>query len=171
MEVAERSRARVQEQLARLEQEFGSTAVDQTTFSVGPDAYQEAVERSREGQVDVRAFVRNEAGDVLLSEDNGSWSIPHGQTRGGERPASAAKRVVSDAAGVDCTIQDVVRATIRGVRNSADADDETVYRLSAVFDGEIDSTALGDGAVADAVAAGDTDTPIRWDEAAVAEFV
>jgi len=176
MDVAERSRARVQERLARLEQEFGSTAVDQTTFSVGEGAYRHAVERSREGRVDVHAFVHNESGDVLLSEDDGSWAIPQGQTEDAERPANAAKRVVSEAAGVECTIRDAVRATICGVRNGDDDDAETVYRLSVVFDAEIDSDAL-DASDADTETTGATaasDAAIRWDEgegAAVAEFV
>ena len=171
MEIAERSRARVQERLARLEQEFGSTPVDQTTFSVGGEAYQRAVERSREGQVDVHAFVHNESGDVLLSDADGSWEIPQGQTQGAERPATAVERVVTETAGVACTIRDAVRATICGVRNETDPDAETVYRLSIVFDAEINSAALEEG---DAETADDAEASIRWDdpgEVAVAELV
>lgn len=172
MEIAERSRARVQERLARLEQEFGSTPVDQTTFSVDGEAYQRAVERSREGQVDVHAFVHNESGDVLLSDADGSWGIPQGQTRGTERPATAVERVVTETAGVACSIRDAVRATICGVRNEADPDAETVYRLSIVFDAEINSAALEDGDSTD-IAEKDG-ASIRWDdpgEVAVAELV
>ncbi len=54
--------------------------------------------------------------------------------RGAERPATAVERVVTETAGVACTIRDAVRATICGVRNEADPDAETVYRLSIVFD-------------------------------------
>ena len=171
MEIAERSRARVQERLARLEQEFGSTPVDQTTFSVGAEAYQRAVEHSREGQVDVHVFVHNESGDVLLSDADGFWKVPQGQTQGVERPAAAVKRVVTETAGVACTIRDAIRATICGVRNEADPDAETVYRLSIVFDAEIKSTAAeGD----DAETTSEAEASIRWDDAgnvAVAELV
>ncbi|WP_336329752.1 MULTISPECIES: NUDIX domain-containing protein [unclassified Haloarcula] len=171
MEIAERSRARVQERLARLEQEFGSTPVDQTTFSVGAEGYQRAVERSREGQVDVHAFVHNESGDVLLSDADGSWEIPQGQTQGAERPAAAAERVVTETAGVSCTIRDAVRATICGVRNETDQNAETVYRLSIVFDAEVNSAALeGD----DTETVDGADASIRWDDSsdvAVAELV
>ncbi|AUG46816.1 hypothetical protein BVU17_04520 [Haloarcula taiwanensis] len=172
MEIAERSRARVQERLARLEQEFGSTPVDQTTFSVGGEAYQRAVERSREGQVDVHAFVHNESGDVLLRDTDGSWEVPKGQTQGAERPAAAVRRVVTETAGVECTVRDAVRATICGVRNESDSNAETVYRLSIVFDAEINGAALNDGDGTEAV--DETEASIRWDDAsdvAVAELV
>ena len=171
METAERSRARVQERLARLEQEFGSTPVDQTTFSVGAEAYQRAVERSRDGQVDVHAFVHNESGDVLLSDADGSWEIPQGQTQGAERPAAAVERVVTETAGVSCTIRDAVRATICGVRNEADQNTETAYRLSIVFDATV-SGAAPDGSDAETV--GEAEASIRWDDSsdiAVAELV
>lgn len=181
MDVAARSRKRVRERLARLEQEFGPVAVDQTTFPVEPAAYERAVERSREGQVVVHASVHNGSGDVLLSEADGRWAIPRGRTQPTERPADAAERIVRETAGLDCTVRDVDRATIYGVRNGDDAGAETVYRLSVVFDAEVDGAVVeaapgaphtaGTGDAASGVMDPES---VRWEsrrDAAVAEFV
>jgi len=136
MELAAQSRARVQERLARLEEAFGSPTVNQTTFAVGEAAYQRAVEQAQGGRVDVHAIVRNETGDVLLREADGGWAIPRGQTRRDEALDAAARRVVREHADIDCSIADAVRATISGIRNGDDPDDEAVYRLSVVFTAE-----------------------------------
>ncbi|MBX0321790.1 NUDIX domain-containing protein [Halomicroarcula sp. F13] len=151
MDVSDRSRARVEERLTRLDEEFGSPSVTQTTFEVGEESYQRAVEQSRDGQLDVHAIVRDEDGAVMLREGDGEWMLPRGQTRPGENVETAAKRIVRDAAGVDCTVTDAVRANISGVRNADDEDDETVYRLSVVFTAEL---------VEDDESAGEA---VRWD--------
>ena len=158
MNVADHSRARVEERLKRLESNFGTPTVTQTTFEVGQERYQRAVEQSRDGQLDVRTVVRDGDGSVLLSEGNGEWTIPSGQTGPGESPEAAARRVVSEAAAVDCSVTDAVRANISGVCNGDDESAETVYRLSVVFAAElIDSPDATDGGV-------------RWDADAVSEI-
>ena len=158
MDVADRSRARVEERLTRLESKFDAPTVTQTTFEVGEERYQRAVEQSRGGQLDVRTVVRDDDGSVLLREGDGEWTIPSGQTRPGESPEAAAERVVSETADVDCSVTDAVSANISGVRNGDDESAETVYQLSLVFAAElIDSPDATDGAV-------------RWDADAVSEI-
>src|SRR6056297_2451516 len=98
MDVASRSRSRVEERLTRLEEEFGSPEVTQTTFEVGEQRYQRALERSRDGQLDVRVVVRDDDGAVLLQEGDGEWLVPRGQTEPGEGLAEAVRRIVRDAA-------------------------------------------------------------------------
>ena len=137
MDVASRSRSRVEERLTRLEDEFGTPEVTQTTFEVGDERYQRALERSRDGQLDVRVVVRDDDGAVLLREGDGEWMVPQGQTAPDERLAGAVRRIVREAAGVDCTVTDAVAANIHGIRNSDDESAETVYRLSVVFTAEV----------------------------------
>lgn len=133
MDVASRSRSRVEERLTRLEEEFGTPEVTQTTFEVGAERYQHAVESSRDGQLRLRVVVRDDDGAVLLCEDDDEWLVPSGETRPDERLPEAVRRIVAEAAGVDCSVTDVARANIHGLRNSDDEDADTVYRLSVLF--------------------------------------
>ncbi|WP_262175801.1 NUDIX domain-containing protein [Haloarcula laminariae] len=137
MDVASRSRSRVEERLTRLEEQFGTLEVTQTTFEVGPRRYQRAIENSRDGQLDVRAVVRDEDGAVLLQEGDGEWLVPRGQTRVDEPLSGAVQRIVSETADVDCTVTDATTANIHGIRNSDDEDADTVYRLCVVFTAEV----------------------------------
>ena len=133
MDVASRSRSRVEERLTRLEEDFGTPEVTQTTFEVGAERYQRALERSRDGQLRLQVIVRDDDGAVLLCEGDDEWLVPSGQTRPDERLPEAVRRIVAEAAGVDCSVTDVARANIHGIRNSDDEDADTVYRLSVVF--------------------------------------
>jgi len=137
MDVASRSRSRVEERLTRLEEEFGTPEVTQTTFEVGEQRYKRSLERSRDGQLDVRAVVRDDDGAVLVREDDEEWMVPRGQTRPDERLGEAVRRIVRDAASVDCRVTDAVRANIHGIRNEDAESASTVYRLSVVFTAEI----------------------------------
>jgi len=136
MDVASRSRSRVKERLTRLEEEFGKPEVTQTTFEVGSDRYERAIERSRGGQLNLQVVVRDDTGSVLLCADDDEWLVPQGQTRPNERLAEAVRRIVEETAGVDCAVTDVSRANIHGIRNSDDESADTVYRLSVVFAAE-----------------------------------
>ena len=140
-----RSREAVKERLARLEQEFGSVTINQTTFEVPADRYRRAVDHARDGAVEIRAVVRNDTDEVLLNEADDGWAVPRGRTRTGESPRSAAERIVSEDAAVDCTIRDVASVTITGICNGDDPAAETVYRLLVVFTGEVVDSADDDG--------------------------
>jgi len=161
MDVASRSRSRVEERLTRLEEEFGPPEVTQTTFEVEAERYQRSLERSRDGQLDVRCVVRDDDGAVLLREGNGEWIVPRGQTQPDERLSEAVKRIVREAADVDCTVTDAVSANIHGIRNEDDESASTVYRLSVVFTAEIVDSAEPSG------------ESVRWDAEAdpVSELV
>ena len=140
MDVASRSRSRVEERLTRLEEEFGAPEVTQTTFEVGGERYQRALERSRDGQLDVRVVVRDDDGAVLLREGDGEWVVPHGRTEPDERLSGAVRRIVREVADVDCRVTDATTANIHGIRNSDDESAATVYRLTVVFTAEIVDT-------------------------------
>ena len=145
MDVASRSRSRVEERLTRLEEEFGAPEVTQTTFEVGEERYQRTLERSRDGQLDVRCVVRDGDGAVLLREGNGEWMVPRGQTRPDEPPAAAVRRIVRQTAGVECAIVDAISANIHGIRNEDDESASTVYRLSVVFTADVVDSADPNG--------------------------
>lgn len=151
MDLASRSRSRIEERLTRLEEEFGGVEVTQTTFEVAAQRYQRAIESSRDGQLDVRAVVRDDSGAVLVHEDDSEHLVPRGRTRPDERLCEAVRRIVREGAGIGCTVTDCVAANIRGLRNGDDEDADTVYRLSVVFAAE---------AVETDVPAGE---PVRWD--------
>lgn len=141
MDVANRSRSRVEERLTRLEEEFGPPEVTQTTFEVESERYERALERSRDGQLEVRVVVRDGDGAVLLREGDGEWLVPRGQTEPGEGLTDAVRRIVREAAAVDCRVTDAVTANIHGIRNGDDESSATVYRLSVVVTAAVvDST-------------------------------
>ena len=151
MDVASRSRSRVEQRLQRLEEQFGTLEVTQTTFEVGAQRYQRAIENSRDGQLNVRVVVRDDSGAVLLQEGDGEWLVPRGRTRPDERLSEAVRRIDRETADVDCAVTDCVTANIHGIRHSDDADADTVYRLSVVFTAEV---------AEEAVPAGES---VRWD--------
>ncbi|WP_324663061.1 NUDIX domain-containing protein [Haloarcula sediminis] len=161
MDVASRSRSRVEERLTRIEEQFGPPEVTQTTFEVDEERYQQSLERSRDGQLDVRCVVRDDDGAVLLREGDGEWMVPRGQTRPDEQVSEAVERIVREAAGVDCTVTDAVRANIHGIRNEDTESEETVYRLTVVFTAEVVDSSKPSG------------ESVRWDAEAdaVSELV
>jgi ADP-ribose pyrophosphatase YjhB (NUDIX family) len=133
MSVSNRSRDRVEERLARLEEGYSSFPVNQTTLSVPSGAYERARDRSTEGLVDVYVQVYNDDNDVLLLRDEDAWTVPRAEPRAGEELEAGARRRVREETGVDCTIEDLHRATILGIRNEDDDDSEPLYRLITVF--------------------------------------
>ena len=137
MDGASRSRSRVEERLRHLEEEFGGVVVTQTTFEVGPQRYQRAIESSWEGQLDVRVVVRDNDGAVLLREGGGEWLVPRGRTRPDERLREAVRRIVRETAGIECAVTGAETANIHGIRNGDDETADTVYRLSVVFTAEL----------------------------------
>ena len=143
MDVAGRSRSRVEERLTRLEEEFGTPEVMQTALEVGKRRYQRTLERSHDGQLDVQCVVRDDGGAVLLGEGNGEWIVP--RTRPDEPPAAAARRIVRETAGVECSIVDAVSADIHGIHNEDDESASTVYRLSVVFTADVVDSADPNG--------------------------
>jgi hypothetical protein len=151
MDVASRSRDRVEERLQRLESEFGTLEVTQMTFEVDSDNYRRAVDRSREDRLSVRAVVRDDEGAVLVHEGENEWLCPQGETKPDEQVPDAVRRIVRDVADIDYSLLDTATANIHGIRNSDDETAATVYRLSVVF------TAEATGPVPAA------DDSVRWD--------
>jgi len=166
MSVAEVSRDRVEERLVALEDEYSGFPINQTTLAVPSDAYERASGRCERGIVDAYVQLYNDSEDVLLVEREGEWVVPHGEPATDERVVSGTEAAIRAATGVDCSLTDLTRVTILGVRDEDDTDRPPVYRLIAVFVAETD----GSGAVADVSPSGATEadsddaTPegVRW---------
>ncbi len=173
MSVAEVSRDRVEERLVALEDEYGGFPINQTTLAVPSDAYERAGERCERGIVDAYVQLYNDSDDVLLVERDGEWVVPHGEPATSERVVPGTEAAVREATGVGCSLTDLTRVTILGVRDEDHPDRPPVYRLVAVFVAEADESGSTDRVSAVDAAegrgelradAGDDRTPegVRW---------
>jgi ADP-ribose pyrophosphatase YjhB (NUDIX family) len=158
MSVAEVSRDRVEERLVALEEQYSGFPINQTTLTVPSDAYERAGERCERGIVDAYVQLYNDDEDVLLVERDGEWTVPYGEPRTDERVVSGTEAAIREATGVGCSLTDLTRVTILGVRDEDDPDRPPVYRLIAVFVAEtIDSSAPGPAPATTEIGAGGTD--------------
>jgi len=125
----------VGESIRELEDRFGSFPVNQTTLRLSSEAYADALQRAEAGVADLYVRVSNAQGEVLHVRDGDRPRVPRcaGPLRG--RPVERARQAVREATGVACTVDDVVRVTIAGVRDGSDADAPPAYRLLVLFEG------------------------------------
>lgn len=133
MGIAARSRERVEDRLAGLEAAYGSFTVSQTTISLPAPRYERARERYRENLVDVYAQVRNEAGDVLHVDGDGTRALPGTAAGTHVSLEEGVCEAVERQTGVRCHVDRLQNVTITGLRNADEAEGETVYRLVVVF--------------------------------------
>jgi hypothetical protein len=117
-----------------LQRHHGPFPVNQTTLSLAPEAYRDAVERASDGFADVYVRVENDDGDVLHVQTDGRSRVPRCVGRSTKPLAERARNAVREATGVQCVIDEIVRVTIAGVRNAANSDADTVYRLLVLFE-------------------------------------
>ena len=158
MSAAEVTRDRVEERLGSLEDAYSGFPVNQTTVAVSRAAYERASQRSERGIVDAYVQLYNERDDVLLVEDDDEWVVPHAEPRTDERIVADTERAVREQTGVDCTLVDLTRVTILGVRDEGDPDHPPVYRMIAVFTAEADCEATASADLSDVAAA----DGVRW---------
>ncbi|RXK48421.1 hypothetical protein [Halorientalis pallida] len=145
MSLAGRSRDRVEDMLAELEQGYESFPVSQTTVSIPSGCYEETVQEWRQSVARADVHVRNEAGEVLVMSDGDEARPPGSAVGPAESIEDRARRAVTNSVGVECRIDGLQAVTIAGVRNEHDADDDPVYRLVALFDGtHVDGTLPAD---------------------------
>lgn len=135
MDLAGRSRERVEALLTELEEGYGSFPVSQTTISVPSGAYEETARQWRRSVARADVHVRNDAGEVLVLAD-GDGVRPPGVPVGPEQSIEErARQAVTRSIGVECRIDGLQTVTIAGVRNEHDAEAEPVYQLVALFAG------------------------------------
>ena len=147
MPVAERSRERVQSRIATFEETYDSFPINQTTLSVSAAAYRRARERCHEGTVDAYVRIHGDSDDVLLVDGDDGAVVPNVVLGPEERLEAGARRAVSEATGVECSVTSLDRVTILGIRNDDDPDHDPVYRLVVVLTGSyVDGTPTADAA-------------------------
>jgi len=149
MGIPERSRERVEEYIAGLEETYGSFPVNQTTVSLPGERYDAVCEREREtgGFVDAYIQVQDSEHKVLHVAENGHADLPGVRVPMTDRTEPQLREAVRDQTGIRCTIEGIERATIAGVRDSDDSERGTVYHLVAVFSGQHDAGVPAEDAV------------------------
>jgi len=141
MGVAEVSRDHVEELLSELERQYDAFPVSQTTVTVSATDYERVVTRCREGVARVDVRVRNDDGEVLMVERADQLTLPGRIVENRTAIEREAQLAVHDAAGVDCSIEELDHATIAGVDSADGADRPTLYRLLVLFQAEyVDGT-------------------------------
>ena len=145
MDMAGGSSNIIGEGIESLQKRHGSFPVNQTTLSLRADAYHDASERASEGIADVYVRVYNDDGDVLHVDTDGQRRVPRCVGDSGRSLKDRAQNAVEEPTGVTCSIEQIVRVTIAGVRNADDPDAETVYRLLVLFDASRTGGTLRDG--------------------------
>lgn len=138
MESVGRSRDVIGTGIDSLQQRHGPFPVNQTTISLSPEGYRDAVGRARDGFADVYVRVENDDGEVLHVEGDGRSRVPRCVGSSTKPIAERARDAVQEATGVRCAIDTIVRVTIAGVRNAENTDAETVYRLLVLVDAAYD---------------------------------
>jgi ADP-ribose pyrophosphatase YjhB (NUDIX family) len=136
MSVANLSGDRVADRLGVLEEAYAPFPVNQTTLAVSPAAYERVRERCSKGLADVYVKVYDEADNVLLTERDDDWAVPHVEPSVEEHLETGTRRRLVEQTGVETALTDVERATILGIRQEGDPDRNPVYRLIAVFTAE-----------------------------------
>jgi hypothetical protein len=129
----ERSRERVEAYLAGLEECYGTFPVSQSTVSLPDERYETVRGREQDSERFVRAYirVRDEASAVLHVDGD----LPGVGVGFADDPERRLREAVGEAAGIECSVDDVERATIVGHRCDGDRGRRTVYHLVTVFAG------------------------------------
>jgi 8-oxo-dGTP diphosphatase len=114
MSVTDRSRRTVEETLASLEREHGSFPVHEHDQRLPRERYRRAVNRfERHGAVGgAGAWVTDPRGRALFVCEAGAeaWVDPGDTQRPGESLGDTARRAVREAAGLEATVDGVLRA-------------------------------------------------------------
>jgi 8-oxo-dGTP diphosphatase len=154
MSVADRSRTAVEAALAALEREYGSFTVVERDQRLPRETYRRAVNRfERHGAVGgAGAWVTDPPGRVLFvrEADADAWVDPGGTQQPEEPLAETARRAVRETAGLEATVDGVLRA--ERFANASDTDDwPPVETVTVTFAASADGRPAPPG-----------DTEARW---------
>lgn len=116
MSVSDRSRARVEETLAALREEYGEFETVEESTALPAETYSRAVNRfEADGVVGgAGAWVTDDRDRVLLVRPQGAngWIDPGDGQRAGETLSETAVRAVDESTGVEMTVTGVLRAEV-----------------------------------------------------------
>lgn len=126
--------------LATLAAEYGSVEVVGEAHEVGPDEYDRLRERAEafDGCGGAGAWLRDEAGRVLLVAGEEGWHEPGTTRLPDDDPADAARRAVREQTGLDPDVTDVRHVHVRFVRDWTERD--PLPQPFVVFEGTASGT-------------------------------
>lgn len=137
----ERAARAVDDALERLQERYGTVAVRETEWQVGPGTYDATAERAAAGTVGgAGAWIQRERDGttealMVREDDHGGWSEPAGKQEPGESLAAAARRETYEEAGIECRLTGLLRAE-RAIHVVEGPDRPPLPRLIVVFDAE-----------------------------------
>ena len=128
----------VEDELDRLETEYGSCEHVEKSWSVTPEAYQQFADRFETGAIGgAGVWITNEDGEVLLVRNEGDdgWSDPGGKAEPGESFAEAAVREVEEETGVQCAIDGLLQIHVIEIVDDSNSHQPPLFDLIAIFEG------------------------------------
>ncbi|MFC7072687.1 NUDIX hydrolase [Halovenus rubra] len=150
--ITARSKTRVDNILADLEQQYGSFEVVKKRWERSEVAFDRLLTQFEQGRLDgAGVWITNDDGEVLLVRNEGEdgWADPGGKVEVGEEYATAAKREVREETGIDCTLTGL--RELHKIENITASHPASIFEVIAVFDGEYVDGAVRakDGEIAD----------------------
>lgn len=127
------SRDRVSARLSQLRDAYPDVEVERTRLGVSAAEYERVVSASN-GVVKVGVRVRDGEGRVLGVRGGDGWVLPAAAVPAGVSIRETARKEVTRAAGVSCTVDDLTRVAVVRVDDADNEDHAPVYRLYALFD-------------------------------------
>ena len=139
--MGEQSRDRVTETLARLQERYAPFDVEQTSVGVPSEVFDEVVD----GDVlDATVRVRNENGEVLVTEADEERTAPRVSYDPDTDPAAELEAALLAETGVGCRVEELRDVAIVTVHDEDDTEREPAYLLEEHFEGRYeDGTPAG----------------------------
>ena len=146
----------VDEQVERLQAEYGSVPVGEETVEVAAESFPQYVENARDGYVgSAYAWVRRDPGQagersesyagpvedreralLILPRGESAWGVPGGGLEGEESFEEGAVREVREETGVGCEITGLWRLERRRWRSEDSDDGRVSHTLHVYFDAD-----------------------------------
>jgi ADP-ribose pyrophosphatase YjhB (NUDIX family) len=152
MDAAGRSEEWVENQLGRLTDEYDSSSVHQTSWTVPAERYDRIAGIAADERAAAGVRVTNDDEVLLVRDRRDEWSSPRGRVGPDESLEEGAIRNVREATGIECTVEDVERISMVGVGDETDRDRSSIYCLVVLFAGSCGPDERVDPA----------ETPVRW---------
>jgi hypothetical protein len=139
--MGEPSRDRVTETLERLQERYSAFDVQQTSVGVPSDVYERAADG---GVLDASVRVRNDDGEVLVTESEDREVTPRVRYDPETDPAAELESALLAETGVGCRVEDLLDVSIVAVHDEEAEDRDPTYVLEANFEGRYeDGTPTG----------------------------
>lgn len=148
MNIEERTRNKVNQQLSQLEEKYGEFSVQQETVTNEPDFFEKGRQLAEEGWIgDAGAWVTDDRGRVLLIKHSDAperWGTPGGGHKPGETLEETAQREVREETGVECSLTGIYWARRKTIIHENDSN-KRIYMLTVEFEADYEGGELDIG--------------------------